>query len=359
VQEVLDAYEVDGLEYDYLRWCHLFHPGEGAAHAPLLNDFTRQTRKLLDEAAQRRGCGRLLFGVRVPQILGECEYLGFDLATWIQEGLIDYVVPSDFMHTDTNLRTEDFVRLTEGTDCQVYPAIHPRISMDGPNEHYRLMNLANFRAAAQNFYAFGAAGLSPYNYQFAFERRAVAHRSSAYAAYMWPAALGWLRDLRDPQDIAAHDRHYLFYSLYKKQPTVAGYSNDENIYLNRGQSVLAGARRFRLAEDLSDSRLRATMQFKAVGLAEGEKLEIRINGALVPLEYLTRVFDPNGQNVYEGDPLPPFHEYTIDLNWETTGRKPPLVFGDNELAVRLIPTAAQTEGEVSIEELECYVYVRR
>jgi len=293
-KEVLDGYEVDGIQYDYMRWCHMFKSGEGKKNAHLLTDFTRKTRKLLDDAAKRRGSERLLLGVRVPQIIGECEHLGFDLETWIKEGLVDYVVPSDFMHIDTNMKTEDFVKLTEGTDCKVYPALHNRISMDKPNEHYRLMNLANFRAAAQNFYAFGADGISPYNYQFAFERRSGAHRSSAYASTMWPAALGWLRDLRDPKDIADHDRHYLFYSINKKRATVSGYHNDENIYLDRGKKVW-GARRFRMAEDMSDPRLRATLQFKALGMADGEKLRIRINGAKVPIDYITRVFDKNGQ----------------------------------------------------------------
>jgi len=63
--------------------------------------------------------------------------------------------------------------------------------------------------------------------------------------------------------------------------------------------------------------------------------------------------------VFEGDTLPAFHEYTIDLNWETTGRKQPIIFGDNELAVVLAPSSGKKEGEVSIEELECYVYVRK
>ena len=360
-KEVLDGYEVDGIQYDYMRWCHMFKPGEGVKNAHLLTDFTRKTRKLLDDAAKRRGSERLLLGVRVPQSIEECDYLGFDLAAWIKEGLVDYVVPSDFMHTDTNMKTEDFVKLTEGTDCKVYPAIHNRISMDKPNEHYRLMNLANFRAAAQNFYAFGADGISPYNYQFAFERRGVAHRSSAYASYMWPAALGWLADLRDPADIADHDRHYLFYPVFRKPEfkSPSGFHNDDNIYLDRGKKVWRGVRRFRMAEDMSDPRLRVTMQFKALGMADGEKLRIRINGAKVPIDYITRVFDKNGQNIYEGDPLPAFHEYTIDLNWGTTGRDQPIIFGDNELAVLLVPSPGKKEGEVSIEELECYVYVRK
>ena len=358
--EVLDAYEVDGIEYDYMRWCHMFKPGEGKQNAHLLTEFTRQTRQQLDEAAERRGCDRLELGVRVPQLIGECEHLGFDIATWIKEGLVDYVVPSDFMHIDMNMKTDDFVKLAEGTDCEIYPAIHNRISMDGPNEHYRLMNLANMRAAAQNFYGFGADGISPYNYQFAFERRAVAHRSSAYAAYMWPAALGWLRELRYPDKVSQRDRHYLFYAVWQNgAASPSGFAHDDNIYLDRAEPVLEGQQRFRMAEDFSDLNLRTTMQFKAVGLADDEKLDISINGQQVPIDYITRVQDKNGQNMFEGDPLPPFYLYLVDMNWETTGRDQPLVFGDNELAVKLVPTAANTDGKVSIEELECYVYVRK
>ncbi len=361
-KEVLDGYEVDGIEYDYMRWCHMFKPGEGKQNAHLLTEFTRKTRQLLDEAAKRRGIDRLEFGVRVPQSIAECDYLGFDVATWVKEGLVDFVVPSDFMHSDTNMRTEDFVKLAEGTSCKIYPAIHNRISMDGPNEHYRLMNLANMRAAAQNFYGFGADGVSPYNYQFAFERRAVAHRSSAYAAYMWPAALGWLRELRYPDLVSQRDRHYLFYAVWKKprnHKSPSGFFHDDSIYLDRAEPVLEGSRRFRMAEDFSNSNLRTTMQFKAVGLASNEKLEILINSKQVPIDYITRVQDKNGQNLYEGDPLPPFYLYLVDMNWETTGRDQPLVFGDNKLAVHLVPTDARQDGQVSIEELECYVYVRK
>ena len=238
---------------------------------------------------------------------------------------MDYVVPSDFMHIDMNMKTDDFVKLAEGTDCEIYPAIHNRISMDGPNEHYRLANLANMRAAAQNFYGFGADGISPYNYQFAFERRAVAHRSSAYAAYMWPAALGWLRELRYPDKVSQRDRHYLFYAVCTKEPDKNRplSRSDDNIYLDRAEPVLEGQQRFRMAEDFSDLNLRTTMQFKAVGLADDEKLEIAINGQPVPVDYITRVIDKNGQSVFEGDPLPPFYLYIIDMNWETTGRKQP------------------------------------
>ena len=133
----------------------------------------------------------------------------------------------------------------------------------------------------------------------------------------------------------------------------------QRIYLDRVAAVLEGQRRFRMAEDFSNRKLRTTMQFKAIGLAREDSLKIRINDVEVPVDYIIRVYDGNGQNVYEGDTLPPFHLYVIDMNWETTGRKQPLIFGDNQLTIHLVPSAAKAEGTASIEELECYVYVRK
>ena len=62
--------------------------------------------------------------------------LGFDLKAWVQSGLVDYVCPSDFFYTDFNMRVEDFVALTEGTKCKVYPTVHPVISKGNDHQVY-------------------------------------------------------------------------------------------------------------------------------------------------------------------------------------------------------------------------------
>jgi hypothetical protein len=336
IEELLADHDVDGLEFDWMRWCHMFEPGTGQQKAHLLTDFTRKTRELLDAAAQRRGRSRLLLGVRVSQTLEECDYLGFELASWIKEGLVDYVVPSDFMYTDFNIKVEDFVKLTEGTDCKIYPAVHPQLCRDGGA---RRATLADYRAAAQNFYAYGAAGLQTYNYSL--------------------AELGYLPHLRDLATISQGDRHYRLYSLWPDYTVTYGTRDvkDGRPVLDRSEADPQGSQQFRVAEDLSNRKLRATLQFKAVGLAENEALEIQLNGIRVPDKDIRHIFDADGQNEEQGRVLPAFYLYIIDI---PRGMAEPLIInGDNELTVRLIPTEGQSEGTVTIDELEVYVYVRQ
>ena len=316
-------------------------------------DFTREARELLDTAAGQRGRSRLVLGVRVPQTVEECRHLGFDVARWTRDKLVDWVVPSDFRNMDFNIRTE-------GTDCRIYPAIHPAVCRGVDAKGVRMMSAANYRAAAQNFYAFGAHGISPYNYQWHWgEPRGTGRLTPGY---MWPGALGYLRELREPGQVSQRDRHYLFYPLWARpacSKSPSDFWHDDNIYLHRTGPLRQGSRQFRLAEDLSDPDLRGTLQFKAVGLNPPEALEIQLNGSRVPDEYVTRLPNSWGRDKSEGGRvLDVFYLYVLDLNW-WGAQKPPITDGDNKLTVRLIPEEGETEGTVAIDELEVYVYVRK
>jgi len=351
IEELVAAVDLDGLELDYMRWCHMFPPGEGSSNAHLLTDFMRKIRNLLEAAAERRGRDPLVLGVRVAQTLEECEYLGFDVAAWIKQGLVDFVVPSDFFYTDLNTRVEDFVKLAEGTDCRIYPAIHP-ITYRG--DDVGINNLSHYRAAARNFYAYGASGVEAYNYQYHWGRRI--GRNTPWPAYMWPAALGFLHHLKDPEDIGRHDRHYRYYPLWEEgAPTETG-PKDDRIRLDRGTPAPSGSQGFRLAEDLSEKRLRATLQFKAVGLVADESLEIALNGNAVPNRQITRHLDQDGQNRWQGKVLPAHYLYILDL--DSGSPKPLLTHGDNRLEVRLTGHSSRSKGEVILDELEVYIYRR-
>jgi len=342
IEEVLNSGDVDGIEFDYMRWAHMFQPGQGSANAHLLTELTRKARKLLDDAAKRMGRSSLILGVRVPQTDRECEYLGFDLATWIKEDLIDYVVQSDFFFIDYNTRVAELVKLAQGTRCRIYPSISPNI---GVGYESRYHNVANYRAAAHSFYAQGASGVQAYNYQYYWGGKR-GHR------YLWPGALGYLKQLKDPEQIARHDRHYRFYPLWPNAQQT-GFAHDDRIRLDRSEAEPQGRQRFRLYEDLSGSNVSAVLQLKAVGLKSDESIRINVNGNPVPDQHIHKFVRP-GQGTDKGKELPAFIQHAFSLDWMPN----PIVMGDNELTIHLNKAKA-SEGKVTIDDLEVYVYVRR
>lgn len=91
IDEVLQRYDMDGLELDFQRECYLFSAGREAEGAPLLTAWMRDVRRQVQEAAARRGHA-IRLGVRVPSRPEVAEKRGLEAVTWAQEGLIDLLV---------------------------------------------------------------------------------------------------------------------------------------------------------------------------------------------------------------------------------------------------------------------------
>ena len=350
VADLLEHYDVDGIEYDWMRWVHVFPKGTGQENAPYLTDFHRRTRDLVAEASSERG-RRLLVGVRVPHVLEQCLPTGFDVATWIQEGLVDYVVPSHFGHMDPNARIEHFRELTEGGDCRVYPSLQGhnwtgpcRLEEYGPEHYY---------AVAGNWYASGADGLQTYNYQFATLQDYL-HR------------LRQLTPLRDPGTLAEYDRDYLLWRLRGPVDCAnAPAMQYDVIHLDRAEQNPRGTFEFRLAEDLADPKLSATMEFKAVGMTAADAIEIALNDETVAPARIDRIHVADGTSalrqkqctdaegkvrwVTERDPEP-YDSVRFPLS------SPPIRFGDNQLAVSLTGSP-EGSGVLRIEEVDIKVHV--
>lgn len=337
IDEFLDRYDVEGIEFDYLRWGHLFEPEEAEGNASLLTDFTRRARDLLDAAAAKRGRDRLTLGVRVPQTLDECRVLGMDVGVWIDEGLIDYVCPTDFFYTDFNTRIEDFVALTEDTACRIYPTIHPVIAK---GNEATLLTESGYRAAANSFYAYGAHGISTYNYQYNW--------AQMYGGYkfgpkeMWPKALGLMTQLRNDSMIDDGERRYLFHPLWSGAAPTGGMKNDRIVIHRDG--VQAGTMQLRIAENPSNLSLAATLEFKVTGLVEADRIAVRFNENVISPEDTQRTYNADGQSKDEGRKLDPFFLYrmTVPMTY--------FVRGDNELAVTFVQNAG--DDTVDVQEVE-------
>jgi len=91
IEEVLQRYDMDGLELDFMREPYLFKPGHEREGGLVLNDWLKQVRQLVDQAASRRGHA-IKMGVRVPADPVTAQNLGLDAVQWAQQGLVDLIV---------------------------------------------------------------------------------------------------------------------------------------------------------------------------------------------------------------------------------------------------------------------------
>ncbi len=98
VRELLDRYDPDGLELDWMRFCYHLTPGKEKEQAPILTEFTRQVRKLADAAAAKRGHA-IRLAARVPSDPDAAAGLGMDGVWWAKQELVDLLVASPFFST--------------------------------------------------------------------------------------------------------------------------------------------------------------------------------------------------------------------------------------------------------------------
>ena len=98
VRELLERYDPDGLELDWMRFGYHFRPGNEAEGAILLTQFMRDTRVLTRQWSKKRG-HTIKLGARVPTLPDAAKGLGMDGVTWVREGLVDMLVPTPFWAT--------------------------------------------------------------------------------------------------------------------------------------------------------------------------------------------------------------------------------------------------------------------
>lgn len=98
VRELLERYDPDGIELDWMRFGYHFRPGKEAEGAVLLTQFMREVRALTREWSKKRG-HVIKLGARVPTLPEAARCLGMDGVTWVREGLVDMLVPTPFWAT--------------------------------------------------------------------------------------------------------------------------------------------------------------------------------------------------------------------------------------------------------------------
>jgi len=191
IEEIFRKYDFDGLEIDFLRATPYFLPGKEPENAQLLTELIERVRRHLDQRG--RECGRpLRLAVRVDESLKACRLDGFDVPSWIEKGLIDYLILGSGV---IDIEVEEFKTLAEPKGIPVYPCLY------GWPSKYSPIPAELAAGLAFNYWHQGADGIYLFNW---FPHSY--NNSEATGPYM----SGLLKQFGDPDTLRAKQKHLMF-----------------------------------------------------------------------------------------------------------------------------------------------------
>ena len=123
LEEVCRNYDVDGVELDFFRHLCYFKSTARAARPATpsggMTDLMRRVREMTEEAGCRRG-RPILVSMRVPDSVGFCRDMGFDLRGGSGEGLVDMLITTCYFRLNP---WEYSVELGHKYGVRVYPCL--------------------------------------------------------------------------------------------------------------------------------------------------------------------------------------------------------------------------------------------
>jgi hypothetical protein len=205
IQEILDHYEVDGIDLDFTRFKPWFRSGEEQAGRPRMSALVRDLRAMTLQA------GKTL-SARFEYDPEACLASGLDVAAWLAEGLLDQITLGGVGDHTPDAPADWWIERARPSGCKVCPGVEGQLHWvpgcggggtgtrpgNGVQDGFGPPSLAYLRAVAANHYQSGADGLSLFNFTCAdgpFDRLAfseladpasLAWKDKQYAAAMWP-----------------------------------------------------------------------------------------------------------------------------------------------------------------------------
>ena len=162
IADVLDRYEVDGLDLDFCRTPIFFRStmeGKPATPAEIaaMSDLICKIRDQVLAASRRRG-RPLLLSARTPVTLESCLHVGLDVEQWLKEGLLDVLVIGEG-YVPLTMPAKGLIELGHEHDVPVYPCICGSAKTLRTYEQKPEI----WRAAASNLFSYGADGVMVFN----------------------------------------------------------------------------------------------------------------------------------------------------------------------------------------------------
>ena len=198
-KELVDRYDADGYELDWMRFWEHLTPGKERGQARILTDFMKRCRTYAQAAGARRG-HPVYLSTRVPTSYAAALDFGYDPETWVREGVVEMISVGNFWAAD------DYDFDFAGWKRRI-AAVNPNVTVlpgasdnlcAGPGLPVFPANMAAWRGWADNMYAEGAEGL--YFFNVAYKSDDIQRQLYERGLSPLDARTGWRR-----YPIAYHD----------------------------------------------------------------------------------------------------------------------------------------------------------
>jgi hypothetical protein len=302
----------------------------------------------------------------MPGTIEECRLAGCDPETWVKKGWLDYLVAAEYNCTWPGLHVEQFSAFCRGR-CTLYAQMgdqlggswagKPRITGRGQAVHaaqpesYRgmLLTVEEARAAAYNFYTWGADGISFWNISCTTGTRGPQtgpeHRERMFH---------WMNEVIDPDRIRNNRKNYHYLPQWKGFSASKGnfaYRQEHYTPMGgfRGQTLefprtainCRQAFKFRMADGRNGEKTNALLRFRMLEYSPRSRFQFDVNGQPIAGNSLSLVADPDNAEL---------SAYWMELNLRDCS----CFRGDNELGVTRLDQE-NTERNPYMEELEVIV----
>ncbi len=276
IREVLEHYDVDGIDLDFTRFRPWFRPGAEDAGRPRMTELLTRLREMT------RARGKTL-SARFEYDPETCIASGLDVQRWLAEGMLDQVTLGGIGDHTPDAPADWFIERAHARGCRVYPGVEGQLHWipacgaggagirpgSGVEDGFGPPSLAYLRAVAAVHYRGGADGLSLFNF------------TCADGPFAWDA----LTELADPEALRFRDKQYVA-AVWPADAQIYGTPWTSRFRL--GPEEETASYPLRVADDLEDARARgrrpgAALTLDLKGINRLGDVAVCLNG--VPLEW--------------------------------------------------------------------------
>lgn len=278
VKEVCTPWDWDGVELDWQRHGFHLHQDYGYRLRYALTDLQRAIRRMTEELAARRG-RPFYVAARVSGTLEMCRRIGYDVSAWIEEGLVDILIPAASSGTDPLIEIPRFLELTRGTEVVVYGGLYggpdgPHVGPEDPTTRRDML----LKGLASRFHYQGARGIHVFNWH--------ANRQSRR---------GLLTSVGSPQTLRHQDKIYAAtHRFLRREGTWRGADLNDRIWAEVPvplKETLTGdgpVIRLIVADDPhADAPERIELRVRLEEWVKGDRVEVRWDKAALPEPAIT------------------------------------------------------------------------